>query len=104
MNRPVVIQRVVLNSIVKLQVSIVAMQKDGVLVPYTTSKGHRLALLRHGELNINQIFNAEHSDVRLETWKLRAAGIFILYASSVCLAKLIKILCEFNCKCIYIMC
>ncbi|KAJ3633825.1 hypothetical protein MTP99_010748 [Tenebrio molitor] len=73
-------------------VSIVAMQKDGVLVPYTTSKGHRLALLRHGELNINQIFNAEHSDVRLETWKLRAAGIFILYASSVCLAKLIKIL------------
>lgn len=70
------------------------MQKDGVLVPYTTSKGHQLVLLRYGDLNINQIFNLEHSDVRLETWKLRAAGVFIVYASSVCLAKLIRILCK----------
>lgn len=71
------------------------MQKDGILVPYTTSKGHKIALLRHGELNINQMFNAEHFDVRLETWKIRAAGVFILYASCVCLARLIKIFCKF---------
>ncbi|XP_044266365.1 transmembrane protein 43 homolog isoform X1 [Tribolium madens] len=72
-------------------VTVIAMQKDGVLVPYTTSKGHKIALLRHGDLNINQMFNAEHYDVRLETWKIRAAGVFILYASCVCLARLIKI-------------
>ncbi|XP_063902975.1 transmembrane protein 43 homolog isoform X1 [Zophobas morio] len=73
-------------------VTVIAMQKEGILVPYTTTKGHRIALLRHGDLSINQMFNAEHYDVRLETWKLRAAGIFILYASSICLARLIKIL------------
>lgn len=75
--------------------TVIAMQKDGILIPYTTSKGHKLALLRHGELSISQMFSAEHFDVRLETWKLRAAGIFILYASSICLAKLIKILCKY---------
>lgn len=75
------------------KVSIVAMQKDGVLVPYTTSKGHRIALLRHGILSVPEMFNAEHSDIRLTTWKLRGVGIFILYASCVCLARLLRIIC-----------
>ncbi|VEN60862.1 unnamed protein product [Callosobruchus maculatus] len=38
------------------------------------------------------MFSAEHFDARIETWKLRGIGIFILYASCVCLAKLLKIM------------
>lgn len=67
------------------------MQSKGVLVPYTTSKGHKIAILRHGLLTVPEMFNAEHSDVRMTTWKLRGCGIFILYASSVCLARLLRI-------------
>ncbi|XP_023027107.1 transmembrane protein 43 [Leptinotarsa decemlineata] len=73
-------------------VTIIAKQENGVLVPYESSKGHKIALLRHGNLNINQMFSAEHFDARLETWKLRGLGVFILYASAVCLAKLLRIL------------
>lgn len=68
------------------------MQKDGTLVPYTTSKGNQIALLRHGVLGIPEMFNAEHFDIKFTTWKLRAAGLFILYASTVCLARLLRIL------------
>ncbi|KAJ8942859.1 hypothetical protein NQ314_009921 [Rhamnusium bicolor] len=75
-----------------MRVTIIAKQEDGVLVPYETSKGHKIVLLRHGNLNINQMFLAEHYDARMETWKLRGIGVFILYASSVCLAKLLKIM------------
>lgn len=64
------------------------------MVPYRTSKGHEIALLREEILTVNQIFDVEHSDARWETWKLRAAGVFILYASSVCLKKLLHILCK----------
>lgn len=70
------------------------MQKDGVLVPYITSKGHSIALLRHGILTVPEMFDAEHSDVRWMTWKLRGCGVFLLYASSVCLAKLLRIFCK----------
>ncbi|KAJ8920944.1 hypothetical protein NQ315_015737 [Exocentrus adspersus] len=73
-------------------VTIIAKQESGVLVPYTTSKGHNIALLRHGSLNINQMFSAEHYDAKMETWKLRGVGVFVLYAASVCLAKLLKII------------
>lgn len=75
------------------KVTILAKQENGMLVPYQSTKGHEIALLRHGTLNINQMVNAEHLDARMETWKLRGAGLFILYASSVCLAKLFNILC-----------
>lgn len=71
------------------------MQKDGFLMPYTTSKDHQLLLLRAGVLNIAQMFREERSDAYYETWKLRGAGIFILYASFVCLARLSRIICEF---------
>lgn len=70
------------------------MQAEGSLVPYTTSKGHYIVLLRNGILSVSQMFDAEHYDVRFETWKLRAAGMFIMYASSVCLVRLLKILCN----------
>jgi len=73
-------------------VSIVAMQKDGILLPYTTSKAHEILLLRLGVLTIAQMFSEERSDAYYETWKLRAAGIFILYASFVCLARLSRII------------
>lgn len=70
------------------------MQSEGSLIPYKTSKGHYIVLLRNGILSVSQMFDAEHYDVRFETWKLRAAGIFIMYASSVCLIRLLKILCN----------
>ncbi|XP_056645449.1 transmembrane protein 43 homolog isoform X2 [Diorhabda sublineata] len=73
-------------------VTIIAKHNNGVLVPYETSKGHRIALLRLGNLNLNQMFSEEHFDARLETWKLRGFGFFILYASTVCMSKLIKIM------------
>ncbi|VEN60859.1 unnamed protein product [Callosobruchus maculatus] len=73
-------------------VTIIARQDNGFLVPYETTRGHKIALLRYGNLNINQMFSAEHFDARIETWKLRGIGIFILYASCVCLAKLLKIM------------
>lgn len=63
------------------------------LVPYTTSKGHKIALLRHGLLSVPEMFNAEHSDIRLTTWKLRGAGVFIMYASATCLSRLLRIIC-----------
>nr|CAH7714285.1 unnamed protein product [Callosobruchus chinensis] len=74
-------------------VTIIARQDNGFLIPYETTRGHKIALLRYGNLNINQMFSAEHFDARIETWKLRGIGIFILYASCVCLAKLLKIMC-----------
>lgn len=77
-------------------VTVIAMQKDGRLQPYKTSKGHEILILRHGLLNIYQMFSAEHSDARFETWKLRGAGMFILYASSICLAKFLKIFCKYT--------
>lgn len=64
------------------------------MVPYETTGGHSIALLRQGNLNINQMFSAEHFDARLETWKFRGIGVFILYASSVCLSRILKIMCE----------
>lgn len=76
----------------------IAKQENGVLVPYKTSKGRDIVLLREGTLNINQMFSAEHFDARLETWKLRGVGMFVLYAASVCLAKLLKIICEYLSK------
>ncbi|XP_044751746.1 transmembrane protein 43 homolog [Coccinella septempunctata] len=72
-------------------VTVIAMQKDGILVPYVTSKGQEIALIRHGILSVDDMFSAEHSDAKIETWKYRALGMFILYASSVCLARLLRI-------------
>ncbi|XP_018331338.1 transmembrane protein 43 homolog isoform X2 [Agrilus planipennis] len=74
------------------EVSIIGMQKDGVIVPYLTSKGHQILLLRHGILTVSQMFTEEHKDARIETWKLRGAGVAVLYASSICLTRLIRLL------------
>lgn len=74
-------------------VSVIALQKDGTLVPYETSRKHQLGLVRHGILTVKQMFDAEHSDAKLETWKFRAVGLFALYASSLCLARLLAVLC-----------
>ncbi|CAH1102658.1 unnamed protein product [Psylliodes chrysocephalus] len=73
-------------------VTIIAKQDNDALVPYETTGGHSIALLRQGNLNINQMFSAEHFDARLETWKFRGIGVFILYASSVCLSRILKIM------------
>lgn len=83
--------------------TIIAQQKDGLLIPYVTTRKHELVLLRYGSLNIKQMFDAEHSDAKLQTWKLRAAGLFVLYASSVCLARLLRILCKYLCSSKFIM-
>ncbi|KAI4464392.1 hypothetical protein MML48_3g00006703 [Holotrichia oblita] len=73
-------------------VTVVGMQKNGILVPYKTTRNHEIALLRDGILTVTQIFDVEHSDARWETWKLRGAGVFVLYISAVCLKGLIRIL------------
>ncbi|GJQ82190.1 hypothetical protein Trydic_g6018 [Trypoxylus dichotomus] len=73
-------------------VTVVGMQKDGIIVPYHTTRGHQIALVRNGILTVSQIFDVEHSDARWETWKLRAAGTFVLYASAVCLKRLLRLL------------
>ncbi|KAL3281212.1 hypothetical protein HHI36_004426 [Cryptolaemus montrouzieri] len=52
-------------------VTVIAKQKDGILVPYVTSKGHEIALVRHGLLSVHEMFVAEHSDAKIETWKIR---------------------------------
>lgn len=72
--------------------TIIAKQKNGVLVPYVTSKGHEIALIRHGLLTVNQMFSIEHADAKWETWKIRGMGVFLMYAAIVCLAKLLRIL------------
>lgn len=72
------------------------MQKNGILIPYKTTRNHEIALLRDGILTVTQIFDVEHSDARWETWKLRGLGVFILYASAVCLKGLIRILRKIN--------
>ena len=65
-------------------------------MPYVTSKGNDINLLRHGILSVSQMFQAEHSDAHWKTWKLRGAGMFMLYVSSVCLAKFLRIICKSN--------
>lgn len=70
------------------------MQKNGILIPYRTTKGHNIALLRNGILTVSQIFDVEHTDARWETWKLRGAGIFVMYASAICLKRLLRLLCK----------
>lgn len=72
------------------------MQKDGLLLPYITSKGHEILLLREGVLSVAQMFNQERSDVYYETWKMRGIGTFVLYASFVCLSRLLRIFCKFE--------
>ncbi|XP_066143904.1 transmembrane protein 43 homolog [Euwallacea fornicatus] len=78
-------------------VTIVARQEKGTLVPYITSKGKEIALVRYGKLDLNQIFSAEHWDFKLETWKLRLYGAFCIYFAVICWARLLKII---LCNCV----
>lgn len=71
------------------------MQKDGILVPYITSKGQEVALIRHGILSVDEMFEAEHADLKTETWKYRGIGLFVLYSSAICLSRLLLIACKF---------
>lgn len=73
-------------------VTIIAKQENGVLVPYTTSKGKKIALLRYGDLNITEMFSAEHWDARAETWKLRFYGGVFIYFATICWSRLLKII------------
>lgn len=73
-------------------ITIVAKQEKGSLVPYITTRGKEIALIRNGILNLNQMFHAEHQDFKLETWKLRFFGAGFIYFAVICWARLLKIL------------
>ncbi|KAK9879753.1 hypothetical protein WA026_006816 [Henosepilachna vigintioctopunctata] len=72
-------------------ITIIAKLKDGVLVPYVTSKGQEIALVGHGLLSVHEMFAFEYSEAKIQTWKMRAFGMFIIYASTVCLGRLLRI-------------
>ncbi|KAL1513720.1 hypothetical protein ABEB36_003092 [Hypothenemus hampei] len=73
-------------------ITIIAKQEKNILVPYTTSKGHQVALLRNGNLNIDEMFRAEHWDVKVSAWKLRIYGAFLIYFGVICWSKLLKLI------------
>lgn len=73
-------------------VTIIAKQEDESLVPYVTTKGKEIALVRYGNLNPDDMLKAEFFDAKIETWKLRFFGSCFVYFATICLAKLLKIL------------
>ncbi|GLV37916.1 uncharacterized protein CBL_06382 [Carabus blaptoides fortunei] len=73
-------------------ISIVAQQRQGTLVPFYTTKNHKILLLRQGQMSVTEMFRKEHSDSRWQTWKIRALGWFLLFAATNCLARLIHII------------
>lgn len=77
-------------------VTVIAKQEKGMLVPYTTSKGKVMALLRNGNLNIAEMFSAEHWDAKLATWKLRFYGGVFIYFAVICWSRLLRIVCEYK--------
>lgn len=68
------------------------MQKDGVLIPFYTSKGHEILLLRQGQLTVSEMFRIEHSDNKWQTWKIRGIGWFVLFAATNCLSRILHII------------
>lgn len=88
---------------ISFQISIIAQQKQGSLVPYFTSKGHEILLIRSGQLSVNEMFKIEHSDNRWQTWKLRGIGWFILFGSTNCLARILHIISNYNMILIFIL-
>lgn len=73
-------------------VTIIAKQENNVLIPYVTSKGKHIALIRYGHLDMGQMFSAEHWDAKIETWRLRFFGGVFIYFATICWARLLKIL------------
>lgn len=69
-----------------------ARQEQGILVPFFTTKGHEIMLLRMGQLNVAEMFKVEHSDNKWQTWKIRGIGWFLLFASTNCLARILHII------------
>ncbi|KAF7287188.1 hypothetical protein GWI33_002552 [Rhynchophorus ferrugineus] len=73
-------------------VSIIAKQENGMLVPYVTSKGRQIALVRYGNLNRDEMLKAEFYDAKIENWKLRFFGAAFIHFAITCLSKLIKLI------------
>ncbi|XP_023699025.1 transmembrane protein 43 isoform X2 [Paramormyrops kingsleyae] len=60
-------------------VSVVAMQKDGQLVPYKTTSGDHIEILYLEELSAQEVFEREHQMNSMKTWALRAAGWALMF-------------------------
>ncbi|XP_048879153.1 transmembrane protein 43 isoform X2 [Brienomyrus brachyistius] len=60
-------------------VSVVAMQKDGRLVPYKTTSGDHIEILYLEELSAQEVFEREHQMNSMMTWALRAAGWALMF-------------------------
>lgn len=75
-------------------VTIIAKQENGMLVPYVTSKGRQIALVRYGNLNRDEMLKAEFYDAKIENWKLRFFGAAFIHFATTCLSKLIKLICK----------
>ncbi|XP_060517410.1 transmembrane protein 43 homolog [Cylas formicarius] len=73
-------------------VTVIAQQQHDILIPYHSSRGRDIALLRYGNLDVSQMSNFEHSDARWETWTFRFYGCFFVYCSTLCLSWLLKAL------------
>ena len=63
-----------------MQVSLVAQQKGSSFVPYQTSAGDALLLVREGTMNATQMFDAAQADNVAMTWVLRFLGWFMMLA------------------------
>lgn len=63
-----------------MDVSLVAQQSGSTFVPYQTSAGDALLLVREGTMNATQMFDAAQADNVAMTWVLRFLGWFMMLA------------------------
>jgi len=72
--------RVSFKVVSPMQASIVAQQKGSSFVPYQTSAGDALLLVREGTMDAAQMFDAAQADNVTMTWVLRFLGWFMMFA------------------------
>ncbi len=61
------------------QVSIIALQQQGNLVPYTTKQNTTIEVVRTGAVSAEQMFQQEQQSNSILTWVLRAVGAFLMW-------------------------
>ncbi|XP_046745792.1 transmembrane protein 43 homolog [Diprion similis] len=72
--------------------SIIGMQVDGTIVPYTTSHGDEILIQRKDVISMDQMFHLEHVHNYWRTWAIRGLGWLVLFLAATCLANIIRTL------------
>ena len=70
--------RIRFTAVYPKEVTVVAKQFSGSLVPYKTSNGKTISMLRAGKIDSQGMFKMAHADNKMVTWIIRFAGFLML--------------------------